>query len=441
MKEGWKEYEFEDIAYFPPKIKMKKGVHYPFIPMENLDGGYKFAKPKIEKELKGGGAKFEEGDTLFARITPCLENGKIAQAKGLGSKPGFGSTEYFVFRGKRGISDSDFIYYLSKTHFFQQNAINSMVGASGRQRADAGFVRNLKIKIPPLPTQRKIASILSAYDDLIENNLKRIKLLEEKAQLTYEEWFVRMKFPGHETTSIDEETGLPEGWERKTLREIGEVVTGKTPSTSKDEYYGGDIPFIKTPDMSGFPYVTETNQYLTQQGSDVQKRKILPKNSLVVSCIGSAGEYALVSRDSQFNQQINAIKFSQEEFTFYSYCFSKFLKLKLQALGSNGATMTNVNKGKFEKIDISIPHSTLLKQFHLSVKDNFAAILILQNQNQLLKEARDILLPRLMSGMVDPDEIVGTDMEESLSAGTYDLQANEEVSMAAEGKGAYGKKK
>jgi type I restriction enzyme, S subunit len=177
----------------------------------------------------------------------------------------------------------------------------------------------------------------------------------------------------------------------------------------KSEFYndeGKGLPFHQgVKDMSGFPYVTETNQYLTAKGSETQKKKILPKNSLVVSCIGSAGEYALVSKDSQFNQQINAIKFSKEEFTFYTFCFSKFLKLKLQALGSNGATMTNVNKGKFEKIDITLPHTSLLKEYHLSVKDNFAVILNLQTQNRLLKEARDILLPRLMSGMVDVDDI------------------------------------
>ena len=266
-------------------------------------------------------------------------------------------------------------------------------------------LKGIKINLPPLRTQRKIASILSAYDDLIENNLKRIKLLEEKAQLTYEEWFVRMKFPGHQTTPLNEETGLPEGWENVKLKDIGEIVTGKTPSTSKDEYYNGDIPFIKTPNMSGFPYVMETTEYLTQAGADTQKKKYLPKNSLVVSCIGSAGEYALVAKNSQFNQQINAIKFSKEEYTFYTYCFAKYLKPLLNALGSNGATMTNVNKGKFEKIDITIPEEEVLKKYHIIIKPNFSVIYSLMKENQLLKEARDILLPRLMTGMIDVDQI------------------------------------
>src|SRR5699024_8230052 len=178
---------------------------------------------------------------------PCLQNGKIAQAKELDGKPGFGSTEYFVFRGIKNKTDTNFIYYLSKSQWFKGNAENSMVGSSGRQRADAGFVRNLKINLPPLKTQRKIASILSAYDDLIENNLKRIKLLEEQAQQTYEEWFVRFKFPGHEEVVFDEETGLPEGWEKKKLSEMADFLNGYA-FKPKDSGEKG-MPIIKIKEM------------------------------------------------------------------------------------------------------------------------------------------------------------------------------------------------
>jgi type I restriction enzyme S subunit len=401
LSKGWKEVRFGDIAQFPPKIKMSKGEVYPFIPMEELSSGIKYVKPVQTKELSGGGAKFEEGDTLFARITPCLQNGKIAQAKNLNDKPGFGSTEYFVFRGLDKISDTDYIYYLSQTEEFRENAINSMVGASGRQRADAGHVKKFQFLLPPLETQRKIASVLSGYDDLIENNLKRIKILEEMAQQTYEEWFVRMRFPGYETAVMNEETGLPEGWEKKVLRDLGNIITGKTPSTTNELFYNGDIPFIKTPDMNNSIYVIETNQNLTEAGSNNQKGKLICKNSLVVSCIGSAGVYSLVSKPSQFNQQINAITFNSEEYIYFTYGFVKGLKEKLEALGSNGATMTNVNKTKFEQIEIIIPNEDLLNNFHNKVKNNFESILNLQSQNQRLRESRDILLPRLMMGMIE----------------------------------------
>ena len=153
--------------------------------------------------------------------------------------------------------------------------------------------------------------------------------------------------------------------------------------------------------MNASTYVIETNQYLTKLGSDNQKGKLIEKNSLVVSCIGSAGAFALVSKPSQFNQQINAITFKREEYIFFTYCYSKSLKEKLEALGSNGATMTNVNKTKFEKIEIVLPDSQLLNKFHKIFKLNFENILNLQSQNQRLREARDLLLPRLMMGIVE----------------------------------------
>ena len=177
---SWEIKQFKDVVQFPPKITFEKGESYSFIPMEDLSSGIKYVSPKIEKVWSGsGGAKFEEGDTLFARITPCLQNGKISQAKNLKNGKGFGSTEYFIFRGIENVSDSDFIYYFSLNEEFKKYAIGSMVGASGRQRADQKFVGEFEINLPPLETQKRIASILSTYDDLIENNLKRIKLLEE----------------------------------------------------------------------------------------------------------------------------------------------------------------------------------------------------------------------------------------------------------------------
>lgn len=388
MREDWKEYRFDEIALFPPKIKMKKGEKYPFIPMENLDGGYKYVKPVMEKQLNGGGAKFEEGDTLFARITPCLQNGKIAQVKELGGKPAFGSTEYFVFRGIKGLSDSDFIYYLSKTLRFRGNAENSMVGASGRQRADAGFVRSLKVSIPPLPTQRKIASILSAYDDLIENNFKRIKLLEEKAQLTYEEWFVRMKFPGHETTPINEETGLPEGWERKYFKDILNFKTGKLDSNALVE--NGLFDF----------YTCAKEVYKTDTFCFEGEAVLLGGNN-------ATGDFALFYANDKFDAyQRTYIVTSQLKNVPLVYIFFYLKKLlPYFQIVSSGASTKFLTMKILNKTKIILPSDDILKQYLLIVKPCFHIVLELQKQNQLLKEARDILLPRLMTGMIDVEKV------------------------------------
>ena len=386
MREGWEEVKFGDVVQFPPKIKLKKGLPYPFIPMENLDSGIKYVKPLIEKKIKGSGAKFEEGDTLFSRITPCLQNGKIAQAKDLKGKPGFGSTEYFVFREIKELTHSDFIYYLSKSQWFKGNAENSMVGSSGRQRADADFLRNLKINLPPLNTQRKIASILSAYDDLIENNLKRIKLLEEQAQLTYEEWFVRLKFPGHEDVAIDKATGLPVGWEIKKLEKVLKASNGK--SFKSDFLNYNEIP------------VYGSNGIIGQSEIYNNEKAII---------VGRVGAYCGATKycKSKFWATDNTITLTStdermpNELAFY---IIKLYDLRNLAGGSAQPLLT---QRLINNLDLTIPKRNISLKFTELTNRVFDTIINLKNQNQLLKEARDILLPRLMSGMVDVDELLG----------------------------------
>src|SRR5690606_32523784 len=132
---NWKTYKLADFADINPKVSMKMGNKYSFVEMKDLDATFKFTSPSLKKELKGG-SKFQNGDTLFARITPCLENGKICQVKNLENDIGFGSTEFLVFRGKDKISDSDFVYYLTRTEYVRNNAIQMMTGTSGRQRVE-----------------------------------------------------------------------------------------------------------------------------------------------------------------------------------------------------------------------------------------------------------------------------------------------------------------
>lgn len=296
--------------------------------------------------------------------------------------------------------DINYIYWILRTHDYQRYIAGSATGATVKHTSPSKIGSYNFNPHNNINTQRRIASILSSYDDLIENNLKRIKLLEEIAQRTYEEWFVKFRVNGEQLT-IDEKIGLPLGWSVIEFQDIGQIVTGKTPSTKNQLFFNGEIPFVKTPDMSGFPYVLETSQYLSELGANSQKNKYIPKNSLMVSCIGSAGVIALASQSCQTNQQINTIVFQEPIYTFYFYCFAKGLKPVLEALGSNGATMTNVNKGKFEKMKIVCPNYETLEKFNSLSNPIFELILDLQKQNQKLKESRDILLPKLMNGTIN----------------------------------------
>ncbi len=260
-----------------------------------------------------------------------------------------------------------------------------------------GDLLGMEVELPSKEEQHRIATILSRYDSLIENYQKQIKLLEEAAQRLYKEWFVDLHFPGHENTKIVD--GVPEGWEKKKVGEIGKVITGKTPSTANKENYGGRIPFITIPDMHTGIYPT-SSQFLSDLGANSQSAKFIPVNSLMVSCIGTAGLVCITKEKCQTNQQINSLVLNDTSLLYYLYNTFLSLKEHLNNIGSNGATMTNVNKTKFESIDILIPTTSIYYLYNEAVKQSFISIKVLSSQIRLLTEARDRLLPKLMSGEI-----------------------------------------
>jgi len=233
--DNWKLYRLGDFAEINPKVSLKQGIVYSFVEMKDLDSTFKYVSPSTKKELKGG-AKFQNGDTLFARITPCLENGKICQVKNLDNNLGFGSTEFLVFRGRKNVSSSEFVYYLSRSEFVKNNAIQMMTGSSGRQRVEKSALEELEIYVPTdIQTQSKIAQILSSLDDKIELNLQMNQTLEAMAQALFKEWFVDFKFPGFDGKLAD---GLPNGWKMGKLSSVCQIKYGKDHKLLGD----GEIP-------------------------------------------------------------------------------------------------------------------------------------------------------------------------------------------------------
>lgn len=384
--------EYIDIN---PTVKLQKGEVYSLVEMEKITVGKKIADANSKAEYTGKScSKFLPNDTLMARITPCLENGKIAKYEA--DTPGFGSTEFFILRAKKKKTTEDYVYYLSQTHYVRQLAVNSMTGASGRQRADAKFIGNIKWNFPEIETQNKVADILSTYDNLIENNNKRIKLLEKMAENLYKEWFVRFRFPGYEGAKF--ENGIPNEWKIKRLFEFGKIETGKTPSKKQDQNYGEDIMFIKTPDMHDNIYVISTDEFLSTEGHLTQPKKLLPENSIMVSCIGTGGVVAINDKPAHTNQQINSIILNKSEYLEWLYFVCKNLKETIEMFGATGSTMTNLSKGKFEKLKIVSPPEKVILEYHELTKNLFIEVRVLLHKNELLAKQRDLLLPRLMSG-------------------------------------------
>lgn len=402
---NWKIKSFKEIAQFPPKVSLKKGIPYSFIPMETIDGVTKYASPNQEKVWSGsGGAKFEDGDTLFARITPCLQNGKIAQAKNLNNGFGFGSTEYFIFRGIEGVSDTNFIYYLSKTDGFRQNAIGSMVGASGRQRADASFVGQYQVSLPSLSTQTKIGNILSAYDDLIANNLKRIKLLEEMAQITYKEWFVRMRFPNNDHTSTDSvRSNSP--FLTKKFEDLFTIKNGF--AFKSEDYRTSGVKILRTKDYSQSKYIRiEQPIYLSNEDAiKYSKFYVKPYDLMLIMVGASIGSFGLVLPKDQGilqNQNQWAIRAKNQIHEFYKLLMMESL-IKSLMVKKTGAARDFFRASFLNEMLIQIPPDEIIEKFNTVVAPIFQVINNLFEQNSHLEKSRDILLPRLMSGMIDTE--------------------------------------
>lgn len=293
-------------------------------------------------------------------------------------------------------ADINYIYYyLSQDTVIIELAAKAG-GAANQANISPAHIKGLSFPCPDLATQHKIGNILRSYDKLIENNQKQIKLLEEAAQRLYKEWFVDLRFPGYEDVAVID--GVPEGWRYKRVEEFGEVITGKTPSTSKTEYYGGNIPFVTIPDMHGnvFPLVTEKT--LTKVGADTQKNKYLPVNSVIVSCIATVGLVNIAVEACQTNQQINSVILQNDNELYFFYESMKRIKALLDGVGSNGATMTNVNKTKFSNIKVPYPVEDLIKRYNELCKPIFDKILALSKSIIKAEQARDRLLPKLMNG-------------------------------------------
>jgi len=292
-------------------------------------------------------------------------------------------------------ADVRFIKYLFDA--IVQKRLKQFTQGAAQDNLSQSKLLSLKLFVPEVTEQRRIASILSAYDDLIENNRRRIQLLEQAARLLYKEWFVHLRFPGHEDVKIKD--GVPEGWTSGVIGDLGEIVTGKTPSKKMESYYGDDVPFIKTPDMHGNSVVTKTEENLSDEGASSQATKMLPPRSILVSCIGTVGVVALNASVAQTNQQINAIIPRTDLLRYWSFFMVETLRPLLEGVGG-GATMPNINKSKFSAIPVVIPSRQILDQFSSVVAPNIDQIEQLTVMNDRLARARDLLLPRLMNGEV-----------------------------------------
>ena len=261
-------------------------------------------------------------------------------------------------------------------------------------------IKGFKILLPK--NYKQIASILSGYDDLIENNLKRIKILEEMAQQTYEEWFVRMRFPGYETAVMNEETGLPEGWEKVKLGEWIKTSSGGTPSKKKEAvfYENGTIPWVRTGELKNFILI-DSEIKITASGLKNSSAKLFPKGTVLLAMYGNTiGEVTYCDFSTSTNQACCGFLVKNENESYFVHQY--LLKNKEQVLSFRmGAAQENISQTIIQNMELIKPNEILLTEFGQITKRFYDSIINLLNQNQRLREARDLLLPRLMMGIVE----------------------------------------
>lgn len=255
-----------------------------------------------------------------------------------------------------------------------------------------------EVEVPNLEIQEKIASILSSLDDKIELNRRINENLEQQAQALFKSWFVDFE-PFKDGKFVDSELGkIPEGWQVGQISDFGKIICGKTPSKASKDFYGGNIPFIKIPDMHNQLFVLYSEDSLSYKGSSSQQNKLLPPYSLLVSCIATVGLVSINTKPSHTNQQINSIIPCKSSYLFYLYLSLILMKKKLENMGRGGTATLNVNTTSFGKILVIIPKQSVLDNFSSIVSPLFKNIENLSEQIFKLSQLRDTLLPRLMSG-------------------------------------------
>ena len=408
INKDWKEVKLGDIVYFNPKESLIKGKIYKKVSMDCL-------KPKTREIIKyeldkfKGGSKFRNGDTLFARITPCLENGKIAQVSFLDNKEiGFGSTEFIVLREKENITLNDYIYYLFITDKIKNIAIKSMTGTSGRQRVQEDVLKYTIVKLPPLAEQKRIASILSALDDKIELNNKTNKILEEMAQTIFKEWFINFNFPNEDGKPykksggemIDSELGkIPKGWKIGT---IGDYAKLKSGFAFKNSWWQNDgIPVIKIQNISSGNLNLEQCSFVSEDKYNIAENFRVNGGDLLITLTGSLGKFTIVpklDKDALVNQRVGKFFLGEEPVKKLPFLYGILNELKdLIVSLANGSVQQNISPNDVENVKIIFPNDKILNKYNNLMQDIFYKIIFNQRENKKLSNIRDSLLPKLMT--------------------------------------------
>lgn len=394
MRYEWTKKKLSDIVDFNPRETIKKGTIAKKIPMDVLRPFYRDIPYYVEACFSSG-MKFRNGDTIMARITPCLENGKTAQVSILNDgEVGFGSTEYIVFRAKEEIADKDYLYYLVCSPEVRELAIKSMVGSSGRQRVQTDVVKNLEINVPPLVEQEKIGSLLKLFDDKIALNDRINKNLEQQAQALFKSWFLDYE---------PWDGSVPNSWNGGKLGDFAEIKRGGSPRPIQEYLSDSGLRWLKISDVTSLqtPFIIDIKDHIIEAG--LRKTVFLKAGSLVLSNSATPGIPKILDVDSCIHDgwlYFPESKFSKE----YLYLYFKYIRQQLVNI-SNGSVFNNLKTDILKGYPAILPDKETLRRFDDIVVPMFLQMQNLTRESHKLADMRNALLPKLMSGELDVSDI------------------------------------
>ena len=411
MRSEWTKKKLSDIADFNPRETIKTGVIAKKIPMDVIRP---FCRdiPYYVEECFSGGTKFRNGDTIMARITPCLENGKTAKVSILNDREvGFGSTEYIVFRAKEGIADEDYLYYLVCSPEVREPAIKSMVGSSGRQRVQTDVVKAIEIEVPPLAEQVKIGAFLKLIDDKIALNDRINKNLEQQAQLLFKSWF--MDFEPFNGT-------MPSDWEIVPLEKIVNFQNGyafkskellNEPSPDcyqvfKQGHIARGGGFIPDGTKSWYPksLASKLEKFVLKKGDILMAMTDMKDNVAIL------GNTAIMPLDDEFivNQRVGHLRANGCKGVTYPFIYlltnSTDFLVGLRSRANSGVQV-NLSSSEIKASQTILPSEEINNAFSEITIPMFEIIISNQLENQQLAQLRDALLPKLISGELDVSNI------------------------------------
>jgi len=388
MRSDWYTIKASDFLEFNPRLSIKKGAMATKVAMDKLQP---FTKriPETEQAVFSGGAKFSNGDTIMARITPCLENGKTAFVDMLAEgEVAFGSTEFIVMRAKEGISDPQFVYYLATSPAFRNVAIKSMVGSSGRQRVQQGVLNDLELQVPPLDEQKKIGALLAAVDQRIAHNNEINDNLYDQMQALYKSWFVDYApFDGSK----------PVSWVTADIYSIANIIYGAPFASNRFNTEGNGKPIIRIRDLKAQEFVTYTTE-------EHPRGYLLQPADIVVGMDGEFRPYIWGNDEAWLNQRVCVFENKRpygKAFLYYT------IKPLLYAIEQTQVATTVIHIGKkdYDAFEIILPDAEILDRFDALTAPMIQKIVSNSFENKCLAQMRDVLLPKLIAGEIDVSNV------------------------------------